>query len=70
MGFAPDGFHHVLGYVGCGKWRQAEPEQLGVNPRSEMIEQLREGFAVALDADCGEQVVELTGSALYVFAPP
>jgi hypothetical protein len=65
MGLAPDGFHHVLGYVGCGKWRQAEPKHLGVNPWPEMIEQHRESFAVALDTDCGEQIVELAGSALF-----
>jgi hypothetical protein len=48
MRLAPDGFHHVLGDIGCGKWRQAEPKHLCVNPRPEVIEQRSERFTVAL----------------------
>lgn len=69
MRFAPDGFHHVLSDVGCGKWRQAKPDHLRVNPWPEMIEQRVESFTVAFDADSGQQIIEIAGTCCPVSVP-
>ena len=59
MRLAPDRLHHVLGDVGGGKRRQAQPEHLGVHARPEMIEQRGKGLVVAIGAHRGEEIVQL-----------
>ena len=63
MRLAPDRLHHVLGDVGCGKRRQAEPDHLRLHARHEVIEQNGESRAVAIGADRSQQFVEIVRGA-------
>src|SRR5580698_736685 len=68
MRLAPDRFHHVLGDVGGGGWRQPKPEHLRVHPRPEMIEQRGKRLVVAMGADRGEEIVQLVAFGRSIFA--
>ena len=67
---APDRLHDVLGNIGGGEWRKPEPDQLGVHPRPEMIEQRGERCVVPVGADCCEKIIELMGPRQRKFLLP